>query len=99
MNPGYDLLLSANWKALGDYPAELMSESPPLVSLSEFAAGATNPAQAPTGQPAASLASAGAVQVASEHLLRNLAIVLGIGVVFLAAATLVVKTRAGQRPR
>ena len=30
---------------------------------------------------------------------RNLAVVLGIGIVFLAAATLVLKTRGGQRPR
>jgi hypothetical protein len=99
MNPGYDLLLSADWKSLGDYQTELMSESPPLTGLSQFAAGATNDSRAKTGQSAATLASAGTVPAARAHLVRNLAVVLGIGIVFLAAATLVLKTRAGPRPR
>jgi hypothetical protein len=97
MNPGYDLLLSANWKSLGDYQSELMTESPPLTGLSQFAAGATNDPKARSGQPSASLASAGTEPVARGHLVRNLAVVLGIGIVFLAAATLVLKTRAGRR--
>jgi len=98
MNPGYDLLLSANWNSLGDYQAELMSELPPLTGLSQFAAGATNDPKATSGQSAASLASAGTAPVARGHLVRNMAVVLGIGMVFLAAATLVLKTRAGRRP-
>jgi hypothetical protein len=97
MNPGYDLLLSANWKSLGDYQPELMSESPPLTGLSQFAAGATNDSKAKSGQSAASLASAGTEPVERGHLVRNLAVVLGIGIVFLAAATLVLKTRASRR--
>jgi hypothetical protein len=97
MNPGYDLLLSANWKSLGDYPTELMTESPPLTGLSQFAAGATNGPKAKSGQSAASLASAGTVPVARGHLVRNLAVVMGIGIVFLAAATLALKRRAGRR--
>jgi hypothetical protein len=99
MNPGYDLLLSANWKVLGDYQSELMSESPPLTGLSQFAAGATNDFRANAGQSAATLASAGTVPDGRGHLVRNLAVVLGIGVVFLAAATLGLKARAGRRPR
>jgi hypothetical protein len=99
MNPGYDLLLSANWKSLGDYQTELMSESPPLTGLSQFAAGATNDSRAKAGQSAAALASAGTVPAARAHLGRKLAVGLGIGIVFLAAATLVLKTRAGRRPR
>jgi hypothetical protein len=97
MNPGYDLLLSANWKSLGDYQSELMSESPPLTGLSQFAAGATNDPKATSGQSAASLASAGIVPVARGHLVRNLAAVLGIGILCLAAATVVLKRRAGRR--
>jgi hypothetical protein len=99
MNPGYDLLLSANWNLLGDYQSEMYSESPALTGLSQFAAGATNDSKARSGQSAASLASAGTAPVARGHLVRNLAVVLGIGIVFLAAATLVLKTRAGRRPR
>jgi hypothetical protein len=99
MNPGYDLLLSANWKSLGDYESELMSESPPLTGLSQFAAGATNDLTASSGQSAASLASAGTAPAARGHLVRNLAVVLGVGIVCLAAATLVLKTRTGRRPR
>jgi hypothetical protein len=97
MNPGYDLLLSANWKSLGDYQPELMSETPPLTGLSQFAAGATNDPKAKSGQSAASLARAGTMPVASGHLVRNLAVVMGIGIVFLAAATLALKRRAGRR--
>ena len=99
MNPGYDLLLSANWSSLGDYQAEMLSESPPLTGLSQFAAGATNDPKARSGQPGASLAAAGTAPVAPRHLVRNLAVVLGIGIVLLTAAMLVLKTRAGQRPR
>jgi hypothetical protein len=99
MNPGYDLLLAANWNSLGDYPSERLSESLPLTGLSQFAARVTNDPKARSGHPAASLAAAGTAPVARGHLGRNLAVVLGIGIVFLAAATLVLKTRAGQRPR
>ena len=74
-----------------------MSESPPLTGLSQFAAGATNDPKAKSGQSAASLASAGTVPVARGHLVRNLAVVMGIGIVFLAAATLALKRRAGRR--
>jgi hypothetical protein len=97
MNPGYDLLLSADWKSLGDYQSELMTESPPLTGLSQFAAGATNDPKAASGQSAAALASASTASAAGGHLARNLALVLGLGIVFLTAATLVMKTRAGRR--
>ena len=78
---------------------ELMTESPPLTGLSQFAAAATNSPKAQTRQPAASLAAASPASLARGHLVRNLAVVLGIGIVFLSAATLVLKTRAGRRPR
>jgi hypothetical protein len=99
MNPGYDLLLSANWKSLGDYQPELMSESPPLTGLSQFAAGATNDPKAQSGQSTASLAAAYTATQAPGHLVRNLVVVLGIGIVSLAAATLLLKARGGRRPR
>jgi hypothetical protein len=99
MNPGYDLLLSANWSSLGDYQSEMYSESPALTGLSQFAAGATNDSKARSRQSAASLASAGTASVAHGHLVRNVAVVMGIGIVFLAVATLVLKTRADRRPR
>jgi hypothetical protein len=99
MNPGYDLLLAANWNSLGDYQSERLSESPPLTGLSQFAAGTGNNPKAQSAQPAASLASAGTAPVAPRHLVRNVAVVLGIGGVFLAAATLVLRARAGRGPR
>jgi hypothetical protein len=98
MNPGYDLLLSANWNSLGDYHAEKLPESPPLVGLSQFAAAATNSPKAISGRPAVSLANASAAPLERRKLVRNLVVVLGTGIVFLAAATLVLKTRSGQRP-
>ena len=111
MNPGYDLLLSANWKSLGDYQPELMTESPPLTGLSQFAAGATNDSRTRRVEDRRSAGRAGTEHptphiqpptpntepVEHGHLVRNLAVVLGIGIVFLAVATLVLKTRAGRR--
>ena len=99
MNPGYDLLLSANWSSLGDFQAEMFSEAVPLTGLSEFAARATNDPKAQSGQPTASLDAASAGPPAPSHLARNLMVVLGVGMVFLAGATLVLKTRGGGRPR
>ena len=98
MNPGYDLLLSANWNSLGDYQCRADVGVPPLTGLSQFAAGATNDPKATPGQPTASLAAASTAPLARGHLVRNLAMVLGIGMVFLAAATLVLKARAGRGP-
>jgi hypothetical protein len=99
MNPGYDLLLAANWNSLGDYQAQMLSESLPLTGLSQFAARATSDSKATSGQAAVSLATATTAPLGREHLVHNLAVVLGIGIVFLAAATLVLKTRAGRWPR
>jgi hypothetical protein len=96
MNPGYDLLLTVNWNLVGDYQSELMTESPPLTGLSQFAAGATNVPKGRSGEPAASLAVVSTAPQAKGHLVRNLAVVLGIGIIFLAVATLVLKTRAGR---
>ncbi len=99
MNPGYDLLLSANWNSLGDFHAEMFSEAVPLTGLSEFAARATNDPKAQSSQPAAALAAASAAPLGTRPLVRNVVVVLGIGIVFLAGATLVLKMRGGRRPR
>ena len=93
MNPGYDLLLSANWSSLDDYQLERLPAMPPLTGLSEFAARSTNDLKAPPGQPAVSLAAVDTVAPAPGHLARNLAVVAGIGIVFLAAATLLLRTK------
>jgi hypothetical protein len=98
MNPGYDLLLSANWNSLGVYQSELMSESPPLTGLSEFASRAAGNLNVPTGPAATSPATGGAATQTHGQLIRNLAIVLGIGITFLAAATLLLKAKARWRP-
>ena len=93
MNPGYDLLLSANWSPLGDYQEKQLPALPPLTGLSEFATRTTNGPKAQLGQPNASLAAVGTIPSARGHLVRNLAVVVGIGIVFLAAATLVLRTK------
>jgi hypothetical protein len=97
MNPGYDLLLTANWSSISDYRSELMSESPALTGLSQFAAGATNHLKAQAGRPDASMAVAGEAAPAQGHLLRNLAAMLGAGIVLLAAATLLLRARGARR--
>jgi hypothetical protein len=94
MNPGYDLLLAANWSALPDYQ-EIAVPSPPLVGMSQLAgARITNspalPRQATVSPGPASVAP---VPVAGRRLVRNVVVVLGAGVAFLVAATFVVKRR------
>lgn len=97
MNPGYDLLLSANWNSMIGY-SEVQLPDTPLVSLSQFATSATSNAPAKPTPFAASLATATTPSATSgySHLVRNLAVVLGIGVVFLVATTLAIKAR-GKR--
>lgn len=101
MNPGYDLLLSANWSALIGYQEVRLPEPPPLVSMSQFAAIAASNVTATSTQTAVSLATASTppAPVKPNHLVRNLVVVLGIGVVFLIATTFVLKVRANRRPR
>jgi len=100
MNPGYDLLLTANWTSLPAY-REAAPSPPPLVGMSQFAAAAATDPAAPPRQPAVSLeaASTKPVPVGRDRLVRNLVFVLGIGVIFLAVTTLVLKVRTGRKPR
>lgn len=101
LNPGYDLLLTANWSSLIGYQEVLLPEPPPLVSMSQFAATAASNVTAsatPTaGLPVATSASSAPVE--PDHLVRNLVVVLGLGVCFLATMTLVLKRKGNRSPR
>jgi hypothetical protein len=101
MNPGYDLLLAANWNSLAGYREELVAEPLPLVGVSQFAAAATNRPKAPAAQASVSLAAASTASTPTRrgHLGRSLVLVSGIGVVFLAATTFVLRVKARRKPR
>jgi len=100
LNPGYDLLLTANWNSLAGYQ-EVMLPELPLVGMSQFVAPATNEFTAPLDQPAVSVAAAGPASIADGHgnLVRNLVVVLVFGLAFLIAATLVLKARRRREAR
>ena len=101
MNPGYDLLLTANWSSLIGYQELQLPEPPPLVSMSQFATTAASNVTATSTQASLSPAAAGAppAPVAPDHLVRNLIVVLGAGACFLATMTFVLKMRANRAPR
>jgi len=101
MNPGFDLLLSANWSSLSGYQEVSLPEPPPLISMSQFAAAAVSNVTA-TSTPAAVRLVAGSPSLAvvePDHLTRNLLVVLGICGLFLAAMTVVLKVRARRGSR
>jgi hypothetical protein len=100
MNPGYDLLLAANWTSLPGYQEVMLPSPPLLVGMSQFAAAATNPL-APPREPGVSLAASSAAPAAAggDRLVRNVGIVLGIGVILLGVTTVVLKVRMGRRSR
>ncbi len=101
INPGYDLLLAANWRSVAGSQEAGRPDPPRLTGMSQFAvAAATNPVRS-SDRPALSLAVSTLARPATgrQHLVRNLATVLGIGVGALAATTLVLRVRAGRRPR
>jgi len=101
MNPGYDLLLTANWSSLIGYQEVQLPEPPPLVSMSQFAATAASNVTATSTQASLSPAAASTppAPVAPDHLVRNLIVVLGAGACFLATMTFVLKMRANRAPR
>jgi hypothetical protein len=100
MNAGYDLLMATKWDALFEGQQLKSPEQPPLVGMSQFAA-APNNLVGPSAQPAVSLATAGAAPAAAArgHLVLSVVVLLGVGVAFLTAATLVLKARAVRNPR
>ena len=73
----------------------------PLVGMSQFGASAMSNSVANPDTSTVALASAVSPSEAVEHgnLVRNLAILLGIGVAFLAVATLVMRSRTNRNPR
>lgn len=100
INPGYDLLLAADWNSLPGYQEVMLPEPPPLIGMSQFAAAAATNPTAPSSRSTFSLATPNTAppKVGRHHLSRNLVVVLGIGVLFLAATTLVLKVKAERRP-
>jgi hypothetical protein len=92
MNPGFDLLLAANWGGLLDGREVKVPEFPALVGLSQFAAASTNQAYTQHPRPAAPAAGVAGPD-RRAHLGRSLAAALGTGFIFVAAATLVLRRR------
>jgi hypothetical protein len=101
MNPGYDLLMAANWSTLPDYQEITLPSPPPLVGLSQFAAAVATDSPTPPRPTnvAPAVASPTPELVRRDRLVRNLIVLLGTGVACLALATVVLKFRAGRRPR
>ena len=101
MNPGYDLLLSANWNALIGYQEVRLPEPPPLVSMSQFAATAASNATAAAAKTNAAQVGGKAPPAALERgdLKRNLGIVLGAGVICVVASSLAIKFRRKRGER
>lgn len=103
MNPGYDLLLSANWNTLSGYQEVLLPEPPPLVSMSGFADTALSNSAAAAPSPKVPPPSTGTtvappIAPARPGLLgRNLMIVAGVSFAFLAAATFGLRARTSRR--
>lgn len=107
MNPGFDLLLTADWNTMSGYQ-EVALPTPPLVGMSQFVSAATNPSTPTTATVAATkpsldppamptVADAPIVPAQSGLLGRNLAVLLGLGLAFLAITTIVLRARSGGR--
>ncbi len=101
LNPGYDLLLSANWNSLAGYQEVLLPDPPPLVSMSGFAANALSNVPSATAKPevAPPAASPPIAPGRTDHLGHNLIAITGISIALLAAATFGLKVRTSRRPR
>jgi len=93
MNPGFDLLMAADWEALVEGRVVKDPELPPLIGLAPFSAAVTNPPQRllATADPTPGPAPRG-------RLGRNLLVVLGVGLGALLIGTCVLKTKAGKPP-
>jgi len=105
LNPGFDLLLTADWNTMAGYQ-EVALPMPPLVSMSQFASSAANTASVAnaativaTNPPAAFAATVHEpAEVATPGLLRrNLLVVLAVGLGVLAVTTVVLRTKAAGR--
>lgn len=91
MNPGFDLLMAADWEALADGRVVKDPELPPLIGMTPFMAAITNP---PQGLLAVSEPGPGPVR--HGRLGRNLLVVLGVGLGALLIGTFVLRTQTGK---
>lgn len=92
LNPGFDLLLAADWEALLEGRVVKDPELPPLVGLSQAVA---------TNKPALTLVATTAPSNpgGQGHLIRNLLLVLGLAMGSVTAATFFLKAKArNSRP-
>ena len=99
MNPGFDLLVAANWNAIFEGVEFEQPELPPLVSLSQFAMGATNEPPTPTQSLSAVPAALATAEIpppvdGGSSLVRNLVIVFSVGVFLIGVATFVFRSRS-----
>ncbi|MBI5388221.1 MAG: hypothetical protein HZA90_26450 [Verrucomicrobia bacterium] len=92
LNPGFDLLIAADWDALLEGRAVKDPELPPLIGLASFASGQTN-------MPATPLVAAQAPVVprGPDAVARNLVVLLGAGVLGLLIATVVFRVRTCRK--
>jgi len=88
-NPGFDLLITADWEALLDRRRVNDPELPPLVGLSEVAAINLPP-------PPDSSSPASAATPFAGRLMRNLWFVFGVGIAFSGFATLFLMAQAAK---
>jgi hypothetical protein len=93
MNPGFDLLMAADWEALAEGRVVKDPELPPLIGLAQFGSASTNH---PGGLLAIADPKAGSD--GRGRLARNLLVVLGVGLGALLIGTFVLKTKAGKAP-
>ena len=85
MNPGFDLLLAADWDALIEGRVVKDPELPPLIGITSITALSTN---APLAAASPAVEPPHATSIVFNTLL-----VLGGGVIALAVATLLLKAR------
>ena len=91
MNPGFDLLMAADWEALAEGRVVKDPELPPLIGLAAFRAADTNPAPGllAVTDPAPAPDRSGVLR-------RNLLVLLGVGLGALLVGTFRLKGRAGK---
>lgn len=89
MNPGMDLVVSADWDGQLNGQVVQDPELPPLVSLSQLAAEAKPVEQAALPPPA--------VKGGGRVLLRNILFVLGLGAIAVVAGVVALRNRDGRK--
>lgn len=94
LNPGFDLLVAADWDALLEGRVVKDPELPPLIGMSQFAAAPTNPPP-----PATVATNVAAEPPARAPLKRNLLLALGAGVVLLGVGTVLLKSKGTTSAR